>query len=110
MEALIQVLLTLIGKVPWLSEAERDGIIEKVRGLEGALGLSGVVPPAAVDPNQPAPVPDVAVPGPVAEPVPPDQQPPPPTGLVGAATGENEVQPETTNAFIQAPPPDAPSA
>lgn len=115
MEALINLLLTLIGKIGWLSEQEKEDATEGLRKFEEFVGVKGVVPPKAGDANQPAPPPpDVPVPGPVAEPVPPDQQPPPPTGMPGAV--EETPSPEQTNAFTQqtAPgessvPPDQPT-
>lgn len=91
----MKVLYHLVEKVPYLSEAEHDAELDLLRLVEKDLGLGGIVPPATGSINAPiAPVPAVAVPGPVAEPVPAAQQPLPVTSpeLVGAA-------PEQTNAF-----------
>lgn len=97
MEALVQLLLTLVNKVPFLSEAEKEGALDQLRKLETFLGVEGVVPPKAVDTNQAAAVETPVVdPGPVAEPVPPAEQVPPPTSP-DVAPGDVEA----SNAFAQ---------
>lgn len=76
---LIQLLLTLIAKVPFLSEAEHENALDLLRAVAANMGHPDAVPPRPVDANQPAPPPPVVeVPGPVAEPVPADEQAPPP--------------------------------
>lgn len=96
MENLIQLLLHLVQKVPYLSEAEHEVELALLREVETHLGVAGVVPPAVGVTNAPAPVPDIPVPGPVAEPAPADspaaQTPPPTSPDVVAA-------PETANVF-----------
>ena len=92
MEALIQLLLTLINKVQFSSEQEKEDAVDKVRTFAAHVGAADEVPPKASD--QPTPEPTPAVdPGVVAEPVPADDQPPPPTSP--------EVAPDA-NAFAAA--------
>jgi hypothetical protein len=92
MESLIQLLLHLLNKVPYHSEDEQQAELDLLRAFESYVGVSGIVPPKAGPTNTPAPPPEVPVPGPVADPVPADQQPPPPT-FPGVAP------PEDANAF-----------
>jgi hypothetical protein len=99
MENLIQLLLTLANKVPYLSESEKDNTLDLLREVEAHLGVSGVVPPHPGPVNAPAPAPKVPVPGPVAQPVPPERQPLPPTFAAAAAA------PEASNAFSGVTPP-----
>jgi hypothetical protein len=94
MENLITLLLHLVQKVPYLSEEEHDVELDLLRSVESHLGVSGVVPPPVGSTNAPPVVPEVPVPGPVAEPVPPEAQPLPPVSpdIVGS--------PEASNAFV----------
>lgn len=96
MENLITLLLHLVQKVPYLSEAEHAAELDLLRDVESHLGVTGIVPPATGVTNPPAPTPVVPVPGPVAEPAPADsavaQTPPPTSPDVVAA-------PEVSNAF-----------
>jgi hypothetical protein len=95
MEDLIRLLLDLIQKVPYLSEADKEDATETLRRFEAHVGVEGVVPPAPGATNAPVePPPAVEPPGPVAEPVPPNEQPPVPTSPEVADTA-----PEATNAF-----------
>jgi hypothetical protein len=96
MEELIQLLLNLLRKVPYLSESDFLEEVERLRRIEMALGngTNRVVPPAAVDQPGPVAPTTVPVPGPVADPVPPDEQPPVPTSPELA-----DAAPEATNAF-----------
>jgi hypothetical protein len=70
MENLITLLLHLVQKVPYLSEAEQEAELDLLRAVESHLGVTGVVPPPAGATNAPVVVPAVAVPGAVAEPTP----------------------------------------
>jgi hypothetical protein len=100
MEELITLLLHLVQKVPYLSEAEHDLEFDLLRAVESKLGVEGIVPPKPGPTNQPVtPPPAVEVPGPVAEPVPPEQQTPPVASpeIAGA-------QPEQSNAFADVSP------
>lgn len=96
MENLITLLLHLVQKVPYLSEAEHDAELDLLRDVETHLGVTGVVPPAVGSTNAPVAVTSVPVPGPVAEPAPADsavaQTPPPVSPDVVAP-------PEVSNAF-----------
>lgn len=93
-ENLTTLLLHLVQKAQYLSEVEREDELDLLRAVEADLGVSGVVPPKAVDTNVAPSIPDVPVPGPVAQPVPPDAQPPAPTSPEVA-----DQAPEQTNAF-----------
>jgi hypothetical protein len=99
MDDLIELLLHLVQKVPYLSESDLHADIERLRRFEQSVnnGVSRIVPPAAVDLPGPVATPSVPVPGPVAEPVPANEQTPPPIspdlGVGEIADGEN------TNAF-----------
>jgi len=55
--------------VPYLSEAEHETELDLLRSVEAHLGVTGIVPPATGSSNAPRAVPDVPVPGVVAEPV-----------------------------------------
>jgi hypothetical protein len=68
MENLITLLLHLVQKVPYLSEADQESELDLLREVEAHLGVSGIVPPAQGATNPPATVPSVPVPGVVAEP------------------------------------------
>jgi hypothetical protein len=83
----VTLLLHLVEKVPFLSEVEHLADVDLVRQIEKELGLSGIVPPAAIDANQ-MPVPPAVDPGPLAEPVPAEAQVPPPTFAASNAFGE----------------------
>lgn len=98
MENLITLLLHLVQKVPYLSEAEHEAELALLREVEEHVGVSGIVPPVTGATNPPATVPKVPVPGPVAEPAAADSaeaQTPPPTSTPIAAA------PETANAFAE---------
>lgn len=102
MERLIAILLEIVDRIPWPSEADHDRIVGVLRELEGALGVSDTVPPAAGPmnaPAAPAPVPD---PGPVADTT-------PPADFVPPASPEVPQTPEAGNAFVADPDP-APGA
>jgi hypothetical protein len=102
MEALIELLLTLISKVPFLSEQERAAATEKLRTFAEAIGKAEAVPPAPSDQPTPVAAPEpVEAPAPVAEPVPADEQTPPPISP--------EVAPEH-NAFADAADDDVPGS
>jgi hypothetical protein len=92
MESLIKLLLNLVQKVPYLSEVEHEVELDLLREVEDHLGVAGVVPPKSGPTNAPIEVPDVPVPGAVAEPV-LDQTPPVTSPEVAGAV------PETANAF-----------
>jgi len=95
MENLIELLLNLLNKVPYLSEADKEADLDRLRAFEAHVNVSGIVPTKPGATNAPVePPPAVEVPGPVAEPVPPDAQPPVPTSPEVADTA-----PEATNAF-----------
>ena len=95
MEALIELLLSLLQKVPYHSEEDMEHALDLLREFEEHVGVSGIVPTKPGATNAPVePPPAVEVPGPVAEPVPPDAQPPVPTSPEVA-----ETSPEATNAF-----------
>jgi len=80
--------------VSWLSEAERDEVMDLLRDAEKDLGVSGIVPPKPTDTNvAPSVAPPVEVPGPVATPAPVPGFVPPVSPEVATA------QPETANAF-----------
>jgi hypothetical protein len=99
MEELITLLLHLVQKVPYLSEAEHDLEFDLLRAVETKLGVEGIVPPKPGPTNQPVePPPAVEVPGPVAEP-PPADAPPPPVSPELASTA-----PEASNAFADPTP------
>jgi hypothetical protein len=99
MEELITLLMHLVGKVPYLSEAEHDAELDLLRAVQEKLGVAGIVPPKAGPMNAPlAPPPDVPVPGPVAEPPPADAPPPPVSPEVAGAA------PEAANAFADPTP------
>lgn len=76
MEELITLLLHLVQKSSFLSEIERDAEVELLRKFEAHVGVAGIVPPAPGATNAPVETPTVD-PGPVAEPVPAEQQPAP---------------------------------
>lgn len=103
MEKLITLLLHLLEKVPYLSEDAHEAELDLLREFESSQGVSGVVPPKAGPINAPVvPVEPPPVPGPVAEPIPADQQPPPVTSPEVAGSA-----PEESNAFADpttAPP------
>ena len=95
MENLIKLLLLIVNKIPFASEADADDALDLLRQAAEELGATGVVPPKAGPTNAPAvPAPEVEAPGPVAEPVPPEEQTPPPTSPEVAGTA-----PEEANAF-----------
>jgi hypothetical protein len=99
MDELITLLLHLVSKVPYLSEAEQDAEMDLLRAVQDKLGVAGVVPPASGPMNAPlAPPPDVPVPGPVAEPPPADAPPPPVSPEVAGAA------PGAANAFADPTP------
>lgn len=100
MEALIQLLLTLVEKVPFLSESDKAGAVELVRKFADSVGQGDAVPPAPSDQPTPEP-PPVVDPGPTAEPVPPAEQTPPPSSP--------EVAPDA-NAFAAAAADDVPGS
>jgi hypothetical protein len=104
-ENLITLLLDLVEKAPYHTEDERQDALDLLREVEADMGVTDVVPPKAEDANQPAAAPDVPVPGDVAVPVPPDQQPPAPTSPEVADTS-----PEATNAFSGTDPGDVPGS
>jgi hypothetical protein len=92
MSELVQLLLKLLEKVPWLSEAEHEAALDLLRAIEKAIGVTGIVPPAPGSMNAPAVVPEVD-PGPVADNTPqPGFEPPASPEVV-------TEQPEATNAF-----------
>lgn len=80
-------------KAPYLSEEARDAEMDLLRTVEAEMGVADVVAPKPGPINAPVVTP-VVDPGPVAEPVPANAQPPVPTSpeVAGAA-------PEATNAF-----------
>ena len=96
MENLVRLLLLIVQKIPFVSEADAEDALDLLRQAAEELGATGVVPPKAGPTNAPTVPPEVEAPGPVAEPVPADEQPPPPTSpeVAGAA-------PEESNAFSQ---------
>ena len=96
METLITLLLHLVQKVPYLSEAEHEAELDLLRAVEAHVGVSGIVPPATGSSNAPVAVPAVPVPEPVATPAPADSaaaQTPPPT------SPDVVAPPEVANAF-----------
>jgi hypothetical protein len=96
MEKLIQLLLLLVNKAQFNSESERDDALDLLRALADDLLGAGTssVPPKPGPTNAPADPAPVVDPGVVAEPVPVEEQTPPPTSpeIAGAA-------PEESNAF-----------
>ena len=97
METLITLLLHLVQKVPYLSEVEHEAELALLREVESHLGVTGIVPPAPSDGNAPAaPVPEVPVPGPVAEPAPAESA----EAQALPPTSPEVAQPEQTNARI----------
>jgi hypothetical protein len=96
MESLIKLLLLMVNKTAFVSEADHDEAVDLLRAGAEELGVEDVVPPPRGPTNAPADQPRPIDPGPVAEPVPPGEQLPPPTSpeVAGAA-------PEESNAFTQ---------
>jgi hypothetical protein len=75
MEELVTFLLHLAQKGSFHTEADREAEIDLVRAFARHVGLGDLVPPAPGATNAPLEVPDVD-PGPVAEPVPAEEQTP----------------------------------
>jgi hypothetical protein len=93
MESLITLLLHLVQKVPYLSEAEHEAELDLLRAVETFVGVSGIVPPKAGATNAPTATPVVPPPGPVAE-VPAD-------AVAPISTFPGVAAPEEANAFVQ---------
>lgn len=84
-----------MNKAQFNSESERDDAIDLLREVADEVGGADEIPPPPGAMNAPPETPDVD-PGPVAEPVPAQEQVPPPTSpeVAGAA-------PEASNAFTE---------
>jgi len=94
------LLMILAEKAPYLSESEREDTFDLLRAVEADVGAEGIVAPKAVDTNGPLLAPAEALEsappvGPVAEPVPPGEQGPPPVTFGGDTAAAGEV----ANAF-----------
>jgi hypothetical protein len=86
MENLIRLLLILTTRAQFNSESERDEALDFLRGFaDSVLSEPSMVPTKPGEMNPAPPAPDVD-PGVMAEPVPPDEQAPPPVSpeLAGA--------------------------
>jgi hypothetical protein len=92
MESLIRLLLILTTRAQFNSESDREDAFDLLRAVEVATSVSGVVPPKPSPTNAPR-AEEVAVepPGPVAEPVPPAEQTPPPTSPEVAGASESNA-------------------
>ena len=83
-----ELLLMIVNHITWRSESEQEHALDLLREVD-----SEDVPPPAGPMNAPASPPPSVDPGPVAEPVPNQEQTPPPT------SPEVTGSPEESNAF-----------